>query len=290
MKNIRPGFYKAVSDLGATKEGDKAVHFKDQDMSDAPREPGLESKTKRAKEAGDKARRLQDTLKEQGNTQGMLKQILDQPVNNVTVQDLLSASPELQRLFFRERENKDSSSSDPPNPTARVTSVRPEGEDEEESSAYLKELYVSGTLTAMVSINGTKMEALLDSGAECVLMQTELTLLIGLAIYTDMRVGVKGVNKQRSSFAGICEGAVVNFGGIEISIPIFVYDDLEQQLILRRPYYKKARLEMWDNSDGTCDGYVRSIDGEKRVKFRAVIADHPTDRELKSLMKNRSLK
>ena len=100
MKNIRPGFYKAVSDLGATKEGDKAVHFKDQDMSDAPREPGLESKTKRAKEAGDKAQRLQDTLKEQGNTQGMLKQILDQPVNNVTVQDLLSASPELQQLFF----------------------------------------------------------------------------------------------------------------------------------------------------------------------------------------------
>ena len=77
MKNIRPGFYKAVSDLGATKEGDKAVHFKDQDMSDAPREPGLESKTKRAKEAGDKAQRLQDTLKEQGNTQGMLKQILN---------------------------------------------------------------------------------------------------------------------------------------------------------------------------------------------------------------------
>ena len=115
-------------------------------------------------------------------------------------------------------------------------------------------------------------------------------MLIRLAIYTDMCVSVKGVNKQWLSFVGICEGAVVNFSGIEILIPIFVYNDLEQQLILGRPYYKKARLEMWDNSDGTCDGYVRSIDGEKRVKFRAVIADHPTDRELKSLMKNRSLK
>ena len=55
MKNIRPGFYKAVSDLSVIKEGDKAVHFKDQDMSDAPREPGLKSKAKRTKEAKDKA-------------------------------------------------------------------------------------------------------------------------------------------------------------------------------------------------------------------------------------------
>ena len=105
-----------------------------------------------------------------------------------------------------------------------------------------------------------------------------------------MCVSVKGVNKQWLSFVGICEGAVVNFSGIEISIPIFVYNDLEQQLILERPYYKKAHLEMWDNSDEMCDEYVCSIDGEKRVKFRAVIMDHPTDRELKSLMKNRSLK
>ena len=168
--------------------------------------------------------------------------------------------------------------------------MRPEGEDEEESSVYLKELYVLGTLTTIVSINGMKMEALLDSGVKCVLMQTELTLLIGLTIYTDMCVGVKGVNKQQLSFVGICEGAVVNFSGIEISIPIFVYNDLKQQLILRHPYYKKACLEMWDNSDETCDEYVHSIDGEKCVKFRVVIMDHPTDRELKSLMKNRSLK
>ena len=55
MKNIRPGFYKAVSDLGAIKEGDKAVHFKDQNMSDVLREPGLKSKTKRVKKVKDKA-------------------------------------------------------------------------------------------------------------------------------------------------------------------------------------------------------------------------------------------
>ena len=88
----------------------------------------------------------------------------------------------------------------------------------------------------------------------------------------------------------ICERAVVNFGGIEILIPIFVYNDLEQQLILRCPYYKKACLEMWDNSDEICDEYVCFINGEKCVKFRVVIMDHPTNRELKSLMKNRSLK
>ena len=89
---------------------------------------------------------------------------------------------------------------------------------------------------------------------------------------------------------GIYEGAIVNFGGIKISIPIFVYNDLKQQLILRCPYYKKACLEMWDNLDGTCDEYVCFIDKEKCVKFRVVIVNHPTNRELKSLMKNRSLK
>ena len=55
MKNIRPGFYKAVSDLGTTKEKDKAVHFKDQDMSNVLREPGLKSKAKRTKKAKNKA-------------------------------------------------------------------------------------------------------------------------------------------------------------------------------------------------------------------------------------------
>ena len=61
---------------------------------------------------------------------------------------------------------------------------------------YLKKLYMLGTPTAIVSINGTKMKALLNSGVKCVLIQTKLTLLIRLAIHTDMRVSVKGVNKQ----------------------------------------------------------------------------------------------
>ena len=89
---------------------------------------------------------------------------------------------------------------------------------------------------------------------------------------------------------GICEGAVINFSRIKILIPIFVYNDLKQQLILRCPYYKKAHLEIWDNLDETCDEYVCFINEEKHVKFRVVIIDHPTNRELKSLMKNRSLK
>ena len=55
IKNIRSEFYKTVSDLGITKEGDKAVHFKNQDMSNAPKEPGLKSKAKRTKKAEDKA-------------------------------------------------------------------------------------------------------------------------------------------------------------------------------------------------------------------------------------------
>ena len=113
---------------------------------------------------------------------------------------------------------------------------------------------------------------------------------IKLAIHTDMCVSVKRVNKQQLSFMRICEEAIINFSRIEILIPIFVYNDLEQQLILKRSYYKKACLEMWDNSDETCDEYVCFINEEKCVKFRAVITDHPTDRELKLLMKNRSLK
>ena len=76
-----------------------------------------------------------------------------------------------------------------------VISVRPEGENEEKSLVYLKELYVLGTPTAIVSINGMKMKALLNSGVKCVLMQTELTLLIRLVIHTDICVSVKGVNK-----------------------------------------------------------------------------------------------
>ena len=89
---------------------------------------------------------------------------------------------------------------------------------------------------------------------------------------------------------GICEGAIINFNRIEILIPIFVYDDLKQQLILRCLYYKKACLEMWDNLDEMCDEYVCFINEKKCVKFRVVIVNHPINRELKSLMKNRSLK
>ena len=77
-----------------------------------------------------------------------------------------------------------------------VISVRSEGENEEEFLVYLKKLYMSGTLTTIVFINETKMEALLNNDMKCVLMQTELTLLIGLTIYTNIHVGVKGVNKQ----------------------------------------------------------------------------------------------
>ena len=88
----------------------------------------------------------------------------------------------------------------------------------------------------------------------------------------------------------ICKGAIINFSRIKILIPIFVYDDLKQQLILKHSYYKKAHLKMWDNLDKICDKYIHSINKEKCIKFRVVIMNHFTNRELKSLMKNRSLK
>ena len=79
----------------------------------------------------------------------------------------------------------------------------------------------------------------------------------------------------------------VNLGRARRTVPIFVVDGADYDLILGRVYKRKARFTKTNNDNGTCDIQVTGEDGE-RVIIQGCRADSQSNRFIEEIF-NRSL-
>jgi hypothetical protein len=132
------------------------------------------------------------------------------------------------------------------------------------NNLLVKPLYdcPSGRAATLIN-NKIDVSALLDDGSELNLMPKRTWEQLGIPIDTDInwRIngydsrGTVGTKTEYSGPLGVCHSVLVNIGGVEARIPIFVVEYSNQDLLLGRPWarYVRAVFINEDNGDYTCN-------------------------------------
>ena len=151
----------------------------------------------------------------------------------------------------------------------------------------VKPLYAcpSGRAATLIN-NKVDVSALLDDGSELNLMPKRTWEQLGIPIDTDINwringydsKGTVGSKTEYSGPLGVCHSVLVNIGGVEARIPIFVVEYSNQDLLLGRPWarYVRAVFINEDNGDYTC--IIKSPDGRFQAEFVAAKAEHERNR------------
>ena len=302
-KNVRNGNYPDAVNLA-----EQAVPVGDTEMTEVIAEVNPESraakyqKAKQTKsktssgvpEASERPKRLAQVLKEQSDPVGITKQILDTPIE-IRLRELLGISPELSRQMFRGITDEEVEAvSKERKAAAQVKTVKEKevhvgsvGLNSTESVhlgeivarvASLRPMYAVACPTVSVSIGDVKAKALFDSGAEVNCMSKRLADAAQLPIRQGTSIAMVGPTGERARFFGVCESVPVSIGSITIPAPIFVVERPDHDLLLGRPFQRIARMSAVNMDDGSLEMVLHSLDGEKRVSFLGVPAEHTSNK------------
>jgi gag-polyprotein putative aspartyl protease len=153
-----------------------------------------------------------------------------------------------------------------------------------DSIRYVEKLYIAVSLKIVVMIANKFLLALIDSGAEVIVMSRSLAKNLGLPISKNVVMKMLTSEGRESRFTGLCSDIEIAIGDVKYRIPIWIVEKLKQNLILGRIYAKAARLSVKDEDDGICVCTVYSMDRSQEVSFLACQADEEENRTRKQLV------
>ena len=237
------------------------------------------------------ARRVPIKLRAEAQPEKMVDKIVDQPIERITMRELLGLSPDLLHEIWGVRRlpplNKATISS------TQATETEPEREAGVTHSGEvprcllmetkgMRELYACASPTIIGKLEGRfRVTMLIDSGSEMNVMSKELWEKVQdlLPIDTDVSWSIGSANSTNNRVYGVCHSVMVDIGGVEITGPVFILDGAAQQFILGRPWERSARTQ-YDNRDN-CSLYIsiKSADGKHRAVFCAVAEHNSRNRD-----------
>ncbi|OMJ27956.1 hypothetical protein AYI69_g2587 [Smittium culicis] len=117
----------------------------------------------------------------------------------------------------------------------------------DKTSSNWKDFYLSsGSGKVKGYINGTGVEFLLDEGLEINIMHIDvynaLKSLKRIKIDTDINWTMRDANLGISKLIGVCKNCIILIAETDVSVPVFVSQSTEPQVILGRPWERKARV------------------------------------------------
>lgn len=148
-------------------------------------------------------------------------------------------------------------------------------------------LYTAASPMAPVTINGHRLDCLLDSGAEVTVMSTKIADKLGLPVSRDLYLKMVGAGGPIQRFCGVIDSVDVQVGRASHEIAVWVAKDLPQGLILGRTYASTALLSLRDERDGGCRASVKPVDGGPRVSWAAVSPEARANRTRRMLGKKK---
>ena len=92
-----------------------------------------------------------------------------------------------------------------------------------------------------------------DGRSEINLISKVIALEVRLPLRRGIAINILGVIGAIFKFKGVYIAVKVNLGRVRRTVPIFVVDGADYDLILRRVYKRKARFTKTNNDNGTCD-------------------------------------
>jgi hypothetical protein len=217
----------------------------------------------------------------------VMERMLNQNIP-VTVQELITLSPSLQKLWFGHF--ADPNFQAPPAAHIDKLSALSAERAEEEETEVEEALYTAACPRVKCVVGGKEFVVLLDSGAEVNVMSSDICMRLGLPMNENVSLNMMGATGQSKKFLGICESVEVDIGGVKHRVPIWVLDQLDQTIILGRPFAHSSRLWIQNKEDGTTVCKVFSPDGANSVSFRAAQATAPENRRRDGFRKGKTLK
>jgi len=210
------------------------------------------------------------------------------------MRDIMAVAPEL-ASYMHEQTRKRRVPIVPPDDTmasATIDNTTPSDDKTIEaysrsiSTEFATPLYACASGKAPITIDRTiKLEALCDDGSEVNLIAKRAYDELQLPIDTEISWRISGYNEETEAklndagVIGVCHEVPVDIGGVEIPVHLFVVAHCNSDVILGRPWYRAARVNVSNEDDGSCMFTIRSLDGRRMVEFMAVKPNHERNRQ-----------
>ena len=268
------------------------------DDSESEEEQQQPKKTRKERKTGVQQRqKVPIKLRAEAQLERMVHQILDHPIDRITVRELLGLSPDLlreirgiPRLPLLNKTTIPSTQVADMGLGATVATTSAKGPEDLQGVRVavrtirgLRELYTCASLTVMGKIKGKlKVKMLIDSGIEmCVLSQDLYERAKGLLpVDTEIHWSICSANLRMDKVFGVCHSLAVEVSGIEIPVPVFILEGASQEFILGRKWDRLACAQHDNQLDGSLYISITSLDDRKKDTFCTVAdrTDHDRDR------------
>jgi hypothetical protein len=126
-----------------------------------------------------------------------------------------------------------------------------------------------------------RVKMLVDSGSEMCVMSKDLwhQLRGVLPMDMDIRCSIGSANATHNRVFGVCHAVGIDIGGVEITIPVFVLEGAAQDMILGRPWERKARAQYDTRENGSLYITISTLDNQRRAVFCAVGVHNDRNRD-----------
>src|SRR5205085_1606618 len=110
-----------------------------------------------------------------------------------------------------------------------------------------------------------------------------------LPIDIDVSWSIGSANSTDDKVYGVCHSVMVDIGGVEIEVPVFILEGASQQFILGRPWERLARAWYNNRDDGSLYISITSLDSRRRAVFCAADEHSEQNRDRVRIMHLESL-
>ena len=186
---------------------------------------------------------------------------------NLTVGELLASAPAVEKQLTKVI-TKDEAMQ------FRVNTLECSSVDARNSHSW----YSIGSPKARVRLeDGSKVTALLDTGAEINVMTREVMEDAGLAIRRGLKLELVSHIGYSRPFLGLCEDVEVAIGGLKTRHPIFVVEHGDHDLVLGQPFLNSVKFSQEYKPDGIF-GTITLPQTQQSAVFRTLAPQDPANR------------
>ncbi|GBG83432.1 hypothetical protein CBR_g37145 [Chara braunii] len=150
--------------------------------------------------------------------------------------------------------------------------------------------YVLGSGKLNATVNGIRMEIIVDDGSESTVCENKVVRKLGLEVDRSVAMTMVSANKLKQPALGVCHKANVIVAGVEATVPVFTVEHCSSELILGRTWLTRVNATTENKRDGS---QTVTIDGPEgsRVTLKTVNGfdkRHKISLQNKGLLKTRS--
>ena len=216
---------------------------------------------------GPNREKLEQVLKEKGNSVRLLNKILETPLQ-LSLGDVLSNSSELRSALFKGIPKGSQNGAF----HVRSAAIQDEREKVQHTMDRIRDLRSSGCPYLKVKVNGEPVDALWDTGAEVSVISEQWAEALQLPVSHNVRINMKGIGGSNENVNGCAEDVSIHFGHLEYPTSLFVVQGIDPDtFVLGRPLQRATRAKMSDARSESRHPVFEftSLDGREKVSMTA---------------------